>query len=232
MKKYGEYLIIYILVLLGLFMITVTGERTITVLSEHTTPSSRHCLIIDPGHGGVDGGATSCSGVLESNLNLEISLRLNDLSHLLGFETVMIRTSDISIYTKGDTIAQKKVSDIKERVRIVNQTENGILLSIHQNYFPDAKYFGAQVFYTGNEESAALAKIMQDSFCATVNVGSNRKIKQSQGIYLMEHIAGTGVLIECGFLSNYQEEAKLRTEAYQKQLSCVIIASVSRFLAS
>ncbi len=232
MKKFWEYMVIYILALLGLTMVAVTGGRAVAVLEDHTAQSIKHCLIIDPGHGGVDGGATSCTGVLESNLNLEIALRLNDLSHLLGYETLMIRRTDISVYTKGDTIAQKKVSDIKERVRIVNQTENGILLSIHQNYFPDGRYSGAQVFYGGNRESAALAKIMQDSFCDTVNVGSNRKTKKSTGVYLMEHIEGTGVLIECGFLSNYQEEAKLRTGEYQKQLCCVIIASVSRFLAS
>ena len=94
---------------------------------------------------------------LESSFNLEISLRLNDLFHLLGYETRMIRTTDTSVYTKGDTIAQKKASDLKERVRIVKDTENALLLSIHQNIFPEGKYSGAQVFYADTPGSEALA---------------------------------------------------------------------------
>ena len=72
-------------------------------------------VVIDPGHGGVDGGATSCSGILESNINLDISLRLNDLMHLLGINTIMIRDTDKSVYTNGETIGQKKISDLQER---------------------------------------------------------------------------------------------------------------------
>ena len=231
-KEYKGLLIVYILVLLGFIMVAVAGDKVITVISEGDTMDIRHCIVIDAGHGGMDGGAVSCTGALESQINLEITLRLRDLFHLLGYETYMIRQTDTSVHTKGETIAQKKVSDLKERVRIINETDNAILLSIHQNHFPDDKYSGAQVFYAKSGESEALAKILQDNFIATINPGSNRKIKKASGIYLMEHIECTGVLIECGFLSNYREEAKLRTPEYQKQLCCVIISALSQFLGS
>ena len=231
-KEYKGFLVIYILVLLGFIMVAVAGEKAITVISESDTMDIRHCIVIDAGHGGMDGGALSCTGALESQINLEIALRLRDLSHLLGYETYMIRQTDTSVHTKGETIAQKKVSDLKERVRMVNAIDNSILLSIHQNHFPDSKYSGAQVFYSSNAESKILAQKLQDNFAATVNPGSKRKTKKASGIYLMEHIQGAGVLIECGFLSNYQEEAKLRTPEYQKQLCCVIISALSQFLGS
>ena len=186
--------------------------------------------VVDAGHGGVDGGATSCTGKLESAFNLEIALRLNDLMHLLGIHTEMIRTTDISVYTQGETIAAQKVSDLKERVRMVNESENALLLSIHQNTFPDSRYGGAQVFYGPEGESAQLAEALQNAFRSTVNPGSNRRSKKADGVYLMEHIDTTGVLIECGFLSNVEEEAKLRSADYQKKLCCVIASTVSNHL--
>ena len=213
------------LVFLGILLMAMLGNQAVTVLSEKTPLESRHCFIIDAGHGGVDGGAVSCTGIYESKINLEIALRLNDLMHLLGYDTKMIRTEDISIYTNGETIAAKKVSDLKERVRIVNETDNGILLSIHQNHYSDSYYSGGQMFYPKTDNSEELAKLLQASFVSTVNPGSNRKAKPAEGLYLMKHIQKTGVLIECGFLSNYEEEAKLRDNTYQKKL-CAVIASV------
>ena len=207
------------------------GNRAVTVISQNMPPEREHCFIVDPGHGGVDGGATSLTGKLESAFNLEISLRLNDLLHFLGYQTKMIRTEDVSIYTKGETIAQKKMSDLKERVRICNETPGAILLSIHQNTFPDSRYFGPQVFYAATEGSEVLAKDLQKNLVQTLNSGSNRQAKKAAGVYLMEHVACPGVLIECGFLSNIQEEAKLRSPEYQKQLVCVIAATAANFIA-
>ena len=193
--------------------------------------ASEPCLIIDAGHGGEDGGATSCTGKLESGYNLEIALRLDDLFHLLGYETVMIRNTDTAIYTKGGTIAQKKVSDLKERVRIVNSADGALLVSIHQNYFSNEKYSGPQVFYADNPESEQLAKMLQSQLVASLCPGNSRREKKSTGVYLMDHIRCTGVLVECGFLSNAQEEALLRKAEYQKKLVCVIAATVSGYLA-
>ena len=208
------------------------GSRTVTVFTESSPPERSHIVIVDPGHGGVDGGATSCTGVLESRFNLEIGLRLRDLLEFLGHRTVIIRTEDISVYTKGETIAQKKASDLKERVRIVNEAENGILLSIHQNNFGDSRYSGAQVFYAATEGSQSLARELQSALVSHLNPESHRKEKKSSGIYLMEHIACPGVLIECGFLSNPEEEARLRSAGYQKHLSAVIACTLSKYFSN
>ena len=189
-------------------------------------------VMIDAGHGGEDGGAMSVTGTPESGINLEISLRVRDLLAFAGVQPLMIRTTDTSVYTKGETIAQKKISDLKERVRIVNETENALLLSIHQNNFTDGRYSGAQVFYAGTEGSAQLAKLLQEQLVSALSPGSNRKCKKSDGVYLMEHIDCTGVLIECGFLSNVEEEAKLSCGTYQKKLCCVIAATVSQYLSN
>lgn len=232
MKKPKRWVIFYLLTIISVLCLAEWGSRTVTVIAENAPFQRKHCVIIDPGHGGEDGGATSCTGVLESTYNLAISTRLNDLFHLLGYETKMIRTTDTSVYTKGETIAQKKASDLRERVRIVNETPNGLLLSIHQNNFSDSRYSGAQVFYAATAGSEELAKQLQSAFVTALNPGSSRKSKKSKGVYLMEHIERTGVLIECGFLSNPGEEAKLRDSGYQKKMCCVIAATVSQFLSN
>lgn len=223
---------LYVMTIVATIAIAQWGSRAVTVIAENLPIRREHCIIIDPGHGGEDGGATSCSGVPESTYNLEISLRLNDLLHLLGYETKMIRTTDTAVYTKGESLAQKKISDLKERVRIANETEGALVLSIHQNNFPDERYSGAQVFYPQTSGSQKLARLLQSALVSSLNPGSRRQIKQAQGVYLMEHIGCTGVLIECGFLSNREEEAKLRSAEYQKRLCCVIAATVGEYLSN
>lgn len=230
MKKPVRYisLLPYYLILLSVFIaLAAGGSRAVTVASVNAQVTDRKTVVIDAGHGGVDGGATSCTGVLESQYNLEIALKLNDLLHLLGIETVMIRDTDCSVYTKGETIAQKKVSDLKERVRIVNTTENAILVSIHQNHFSLPEYSGAQVFYAPTEGSDDIAKLLQMALIQAVNPNSHRQIKRADGIYLMQHINCPGVLIECGFLSNPKETYLLGTSSYQQKLCSVIACTLS-----
>lgn len=232
MRKQMHWILFCLITICTVLLTAYWGGRTVTLIAELTPIERAHCIVIDAGHGGMDGGATSCTGILESTYNLDISLRLNDLFHLLGYETEMIRTSDISVYKNGDTIAQKKMSDLKERVRIVNECENAILISIHQNKFTDSRYSGAQVFYSHTPGSKALAEHIQKALVTTLNPGSQRQCKKSDGIYIMEHIKTTAILIECGFLSNQQEEAKLRNKEYQQQLCCVIVSTVGRYLAN
>lgn len=220
---------VYSVVLLCTFLAAIIGSMSITALT--VAPAApRRCVIIDAGHGGEDGGATAHNGVHESNINLELALRLQDIMRFLGMKTLMIRTDDISVYTEGTTIAAKKVSDLKERVRIVNSLENPILISIHQNHFAESKYSGAQVFYPNTGGSKVLAGQLQNALISTVNPGSNRQCKKADSVYLMQHIQCTGVLVECGFLSNPGESAKLQTEAYQKKLCCVIASVFSQYL--
>ena len=230
-KRYSALLFYTMVIALFLFG-TLLGNQAIATISEMVPIERLHRIVIDPGHGGVDGGAVSCSGKSESNFNLQIALRLNDLLHLLGYDTVMIRTTDSSVYTSGQTIAQKKVSDLKQRVRVVDRAQNTLLLSIHQNTFPEGQYSGAQVFYAKTPGSKALAEQLQRDLVSCLNPGSSRKAKQGSGIYLLDKINTAGVLVECGFLSNQQEEAKLQTPDYQKKLCCVISSGMARFLAS
>lgn len=220
----------YLLVLIGAIGIATAGSGAVTVAAQNKPVARAHCIVIDAGHGGIDGGATSCSGVLESKLNLDIALRLNDLFRFLGYDTVMIRTTDESVYTEGKTIAAQKVSDLKERVRITNETRGAILISIHQNTFSDSRYHGAQVFYPPTENSDRLAKQIQTHLVTCLDPSSNRKSKKADHVYFMQHIRCPGVLVECGFISNPEEEAKLRNSEYQKRLSSVIAASCSQFL--
>lgn len=221
---------VYALILSCFLIAGIAGSRAISAIAENVPLTQRKCVIIDPGHGGMDGGATSCTGVTESTINLEIALRLNDLMHLLGIDTLMTRETDISIHISGNTIAAQKVSDLKERVRIANSVDNAILVSIHQNHFTDSRYSGAQVFYRPDNESMDLAGQLQTSFVQTINPGSNRKSKRGEGIYLLQKADLPAVLVECGFLSHHEEEARLRTENYQKKVSAVIAAVCSTYL--
>lgn len=214
-----------------LIIAAVAGSKAVTAFTEASPVERKVTVVIDAGHGGVDGGATSCTGILESQLNLEIALRLDDLMHLLGMKTKMIRKTDISVYTKGDTIAAKKISDLKKRVELVNEEENALLISLHQNYFSDDRYHGAQVFYAPVTGSEAYAQALQKALVQTINQGSKRQCKKAAGIYLMQHITFPGALIECGFISNPAEEAMLRDEEYQKKLCCVIATVTSNHLS-
>lgn len=231
MKKSFPWLLCMVSSVIFLLLVH-TGSKAVTVIAENSPHEREHRIVIDPGHGGEDGGATSCSGILESEFNLTIALRLKDLLHLLGYQTIMIRTEDISVYTKGETLSQKKMSDLKERVRICNETEDAILISIHQNMFSDSKYSGAQVFYAKTAGSKELAEKMQTLFVSSLNPGSHRKTKKGDNIYIMEHVNCPAVLVECGFLSNHQEEANLKTEEYQKKICCVIASAVETYLSN
>ena len=142
-KKYGLLCVCMVLIAAAAALFLSKADSVVAVLAEK--PAQPKTFVIDAGHGGEDGGAVSALGTQESGLNLEVSGRLNALMRFLGLRTKMIRTEDISVYTEGTTIAQKKVSDIKNRVRIVESTPNAILVSIHQNHFSEAKYRGATV---------------------------------------------------------------------------------------
>lgn len=231
-KSHILSLVIVNFFILGLLLSTgVLLNKTVTASRESVPLTNRHCVVIDPGHGGVDGGATSCTGVLESKLNLDISLKLDALLHLLGVDTQLIRKSDISVYTKGDSIAAKKVSDLKNRVAIINSVPSAALISIHQNHFTDSRYSGAQVFYARDHSSKRFAEEMQSALNTGLNPTGKRQAKKADGIYIMENIQCPGILIECGFLSNPQEEALLCNEDYQRKLCCAIAVTVLKYVA-
>lgn len=231
LKKYAW---IYLLVLAASIFLSVAASETVTLVScilEEPAPVPL-TVVIDPGHGGEDGGAVSCTGELESRINLSISLRLNDLLRLLGYRTKLTRSEDVSIYGKDAvTVSEKKVSDLRNRVRIVNETEHALLLSVHQNLFEEAQYHGAQVFYAQTSGSIQLAEAVQTALRTGLEPSNHRQTKQAQSVYLMNKIRCPGILVECGFLSNPTEEALLRSEDYQKKLTCAIASGLGTYLA-
>lgn len=191
-------------------------------------------LIIDAGHGGADGGATTDDGVLESDINLEIAKKLNAMAHLYGVETVMTReTAEINYPSEADTIAKQKVYDQKNRVALINSYQEGILISIHQNFYPDARPSGAQALYGHTTESETLGKLLHENL-VTVLDPENRRVACpiDDSIYLMRNAECTAVLVECGFLSNPQEAALLNSTAYQNKISIVLLASYLEYLSN
>lgn len=227
-KDIMKFLPLYMIAIAVFLLVLSAGSRAVTAIAEAQPIDRSLVVVIDAGHGGEDGGATSCTGVLESQINLEIALRLNEMCHLLGYETKMIRTTDVSVYTQGTTLAAKKASDLKKRVQLVNETENALLISIHQNTFSDSRYAGAQVFFANTPGSQELAQLLQHHV-AKMDPGNHRRAKPADHVYLMQHIQRTGVLIECGFLSNPDEEAKLRSDEYQKKLCAVIVTALGGY---
>ena len=184
-------------------------------------------VVIDPGHGGEDGGAVSVDGVAESHINLAVSKQLRDLLRFAGVETVMTREEDVTICDEGlGSVRERKASDIRNRVAVVNGTENAVLLSIHQNSLPSSTVtHGAQVFWNSKEGADALAQSVQDALNTAVNVGNEKKTKAIPAtIYLMKNINAPGILVECGFLSNREETAMLQQPAYQTRLAAAITA--------
>ena len=190
--------------------------------------STEPVFILDAGHGGEDGGATAADGTKESEINLQIVLRLEALSALCGQKTYLIRREDRSVHDADcKTVAEKKRSDLRNRVAMVNSLPGTLLLSIHQNHFPEGKYSGAQTFYAaaGGKE---LAEQIQTSLQTAVDRRNHRKCKPADGVYLMKKIRSPGVLVECGFLSNTKEAALLRQPDYQKKLAAAILAPIIR----
>lgn len=190
-------------------------------------------VIVDPGHGGEDGGAVSADGSSESQLNLAVATQVNDLLRFAGQRTIMTRTEDVSIHTEGSTIRARKASDIRNRVALVNGTEQSVLLSIHQNSLPSSPVtHGAQVFWNQQAGAEELARVVQDSLNSTINAGNEKHPKQIPGtIYLMKHVTAPAILVECGFLSNAEETAKLQEPSYQMKLAAAITTGYLRCLA-
>lgn len=228
------YLLCLIALVLSFAWIAKRGEAVNAIANAYTSEEIP-VLIIDPGHGGEDGGAVSADGTIESHINLSIALTAEELARFLGWQTVMTRDDDISIHdSTAQTLREKKVSDLKNRVLLCNDTENGILISIHQNSMPAAKSVrGAQVFYNDTDEGAVMAQAIQNVLNQTLNLNTKKEIKQiGSNSYLMKSVSRPAVLVECGFLSNEAECQLLKTAEYQQKVSLCIIGAVSSYLSS
>ena len=177
-------------------------------------------IIIDAGHGGEDGGAVA-NGLVEKDVNLSIAKKLFDILKTSGFNVQMTRQSDEMINDYGNSLRERKVSDMKNRLNIFNNNENNVVISIHQNKFTQEKYNGTQVFYsTGNPKSLALANSIKTNIRTLLQPENEREVKPAtKDIYLLYNSKVPSVIVECGFISNYSEANKLKQESYQNELA-------------
>ena len=187
-------------------------------------------VYVDSPHGGIDGGCTSAEGVPEKGINLDILLRLRDLLEINGYEVKVTRDTDRSIHDEGIVgIAEQKSSDMDNRLAIFNETDHALCLSIHQNQFTDAKYSGAQMFYSNsNKNSEALARALQSRFRELLQPNNNREIKLcGKELFLCYYSENPTVMAECGFLSNPEEAAMLSTEDYREKVAFTLYTGIS-----
>lgn len=190
-----------------------------------------NALVIDAGHGGEDGGAVSLTGAIESQLNLAIALRLDEFLGLYGVNVVLLRSSDTSLHNPdANTLREKKVSDLHNRVSMIEELDDPVVISIHQNTFSDGKYHGAQVFYANGALSLPLAQITQETLRQALDPDNTRQPTEIPNtVYLMNHISCRAILVECGFLSNPQEDSLLQTPGYQTKIAAALAGSYLKY---
>ena len=203
-------------------------------LSDYSQSNSTHIdkptIIIDAGHGGEDGGAVA-NNIVEKDINLSISLILADIFKSNGYNVITTRDKDIMINTYGETLRERKVSDMKNRLALYNKNPNNIVISIHQNLFTDSQYNGTQIFYSTNDtNSLKLAECVKKSVNTFLQPDNNRETKPAtKDIFLLNNTTSTAIIVECGFISNVSEAEKLKTYEYQKQLSFCIFTGFMEF---
>lgn len=235
MKTIKQFIPLYIASIVLLALAAAAVSQSVTVLTAAMDSGPKDALpiiVLDPGHGGEDGGAVSPNGVPESSLNLEIGLRTRDLLRFLGLSVKMTRETDVSIYgPEAETVSEKKVSDLKNRVRLVGEQGRAILVSIHQNMFSQPQYDGAQVFYADTTGSRELAEHLQELIREKLSPQNHRQAKPALTVYLLKHVRCPGILLECGFLSNPEEERKLQSPDYQRLLAAAVSAALCQYLS-
>ncbi|MDY5972243.1 MAG: N-acetylmuramoyl-L-alanine amidase [Butyricicoccus sp.] len=204
------------------------GRPVWQVFGAQDTPVT---LVLDAGHGGFDGGAVGANGTTEQHINLCIARRVRDLAGLFGVPAVLTREDEEALdYVPGRSVRENKRADIQAREAACRAVRNPVFLSIHLNKFEQARYYGAQVFYSGNNaQSRPLAEAIQAALIAGIPNGNDRKAKQAADtIYLMKRLDCPALVVECGFLSNPAEEARLKQSDYQTQLSVCIVSGYLR----
>lgn len=236
MKLKLYFLILFIIVsffILSTIIVISRNEAALSreVINDNLSP----VIIVDPGHGGVDGGAIGADGTYEKHLNLIIAQKLNDILNLSGIKTIMIRNDDVSIHNNSaKTIREKKVSDLHNRLKIIEETQNAIFISIHQNSFENSKYYGSEVFYSpNNAESKKLAGIIQNNIIQLLQPSNTRVIKKADSsIFILYKAKKTAVMIECGFISNIEEVNRLKAPEYQQKMAFAIFCGILNYVNS
>ncbi|MEG1730060.1 MAG: N-acetylmuramoyl-L-alanine amidase [Oscillospiraceae bacterium] len=218
------------LLLLALFFINFSNNEQDAALSVFDEQMPM-VLVIDPGHGGEDGGAVSKEGTLESQINLDISRRIAALAGFTGTACVLTRESnEIDYPAEAKTVARRKAYDLKARAKLINATDGGVLISVHQNHFTHSSPHGPQVFYATTEGSNELGSQVQLAL-NTALLPENRRLASpvAKNIYLFKHVSCPAVLAECGFLSNPLEAKLLATESYRLKISFALICAFFQY---
>lgn len=193
--------------------------------------SERPCVVIDAGHGGADPGKVGVDGSLEKDLNLQIAKKLAQFLTAADVDVVLTRESDVGLY--DENVSNKKVQDMKNRVQIIEEKEPALTVSIHQNSYHEEYVHGAQVFYyKGSEESKELAERIQQELAAQIDPDNARQAKANDSYYLLKKTSSPIVIVECGFLSNYEEAQKLSSEHYQEKTAWAIHMAVMAYLSA
>ncbi len=194
------------------------------------TKNDKICVVIDAGHGGDDPGKVGINGALEKDINLKIAKRLQALLEAQDIEVVMTREDEGGLYDAD--ASNKKVQDMKRRIEIIDEAKPVITVSIHQNSYPEEYVKGAQVFYyTNSVEGKNLADILQECLITMADPDNTRVSKANDSYYLLKKTDTPIVIVECGFLSNYEEAEKLTTEEYQEKVAWAVHMGILRYLA-
>lgn len=210
--------------LFGALLYAAFNDNNIQVKTAAAYEQELPTIIIDAGHGGEDSGAVA-NGLLEKDINLDIAIKLRDFLTSAGYTVIMTRETDISIYdSSASTTREKKVSDLENRLSIINSSENNILISIHQNKFEQTQYYGAQIFYSANNsESAVLAEYVRQSVTGLLQPDNSRELKAADNtIYILNNATVPAIIVECGFLSNYDEAQKLSDDDYRTKMAFAV----------
>jgi N-acetylmuramoyl-L-alanine amidase len=211
-------------------LIVILDTSYLSVFKQKMELIGSRVIIIDAGHGGMDGGASGRNGVLEKNINLAISQKLKAYIEEHGDTAVMIREIDEGLYSNHGTVRNKKNEDLKNRKNIIKEYNADLFISIHLNSFPQAQYYGAQVFYQkGEEKSQRLAKLAQEELIKILDKNNKRVEKSSDSYYMLKGNTVPSIIVECGFLSNPNEEKLLQDEDYQNKIAWAIYSGIMRY---
>ncbi len=225
--KRGGILFIVLLLIVSFLIYTLYAPD-----ADEAAAARAETIVIDAGHGSPDGGAVGTkTGVLEKDLNLAISKKLSQKLTEAGEHVFMTREADDGLYTEKEaTLRAKKQADMKKRVALANAEGNLCFVSIHMNHFTDARYSGPQIFYAeGSEDGKRLAEEIRSAILTEIGPHCTREIKPSGDLYLLRQTKIPAVIVECGFLSNAEEEALLMDENYQDALSTAICHGIQSF---
>lgn len=191
-------------------------------------------ILVDPGHGGIDGGASGKDGTLEKDINLRIAMKLKDELEKSKYKVLLTRSTDIELHDEGGTIRHKKVEDLNKRNKMITDTNCDMFISIHLNFFPQTQYYGAQVWYAKNEKSEKFGNLIQGILKEVMDNKNNRKAKNAGNNYIILKNPRDipEIIVECGFLSNESEKDKLKTDEYQQKIAATICQGVNKYFSN